>query len=451
MFTLLGTDAYPAFRLRQLEEAASRALGFPVSLQASWIYLLDAPAGLGDADVVRASDLLEAVGRASPREKGAVYVAPRKGTISPWSSKASDIFRSCGLGKLVRRVERAIVFKATRDGKPVPPKDLAPAFPALHDRMTEGVYDDLSDLFAAGEPKPGRVFDVLAEGRAAIEKANVELGLALYPDEIDYLADCCAKAGKNPTDTEIVMFGQVNSEHCRHKIFNASWTLDGTAEELSLFKMIRHTHASHPQGTLVAYSDNSGVIEGFRSEAFVRDPATRVYRFEEDQVDILMKVETHNHPTAISPFPGAATGVGGEIRDESATGVGSRSKCGICGFMVSNLRIPGHALPWERETSAPARLASPLAIMLEGPIGGAAFGNEFGRPQLCGFFRTFEAEADGRSWGYDKPIIRSAAPRCASASAAAPPARSCSAPTTRSWTSTPSSAATPRCSAAARR
>ncbi len=405
MFTLLGTDAYPAFRLRQLEEAASRALGFPVSLQASWIYLLDAPAGLGDADVVRASELLEAVGRASPREKGAVYVAPRKGTISPWSSKASDIFRSCGLGKLVRRVERAIVLKATRDGRPVPPAALAPAFPALHDRMTEGVYDDLSDLFAAGEPKPGRVFDVLAEGRAAIEKANVELGLALYPDEIDYLADCCAKAGKNPTDTEIVMFGQVNSEHCRHKIFNASWTLDGTAEELSLFKMIRHTHESHPQGTLVAYSDNSGVIEGFRSEAFVRDPATRAYRFEEDQVDILMKVETHNHPTAISPFPGAATGVGGEIRDESATGVGSRSKCGICGFMVSNLRIPGHALPWERETSAPARLASPLAIMLEGPIGGAAFGNEFGRPQLCGFFRTFEAEADGRSWGYDKPIM----------------------------------------------
>ena len=405
MFTLLGTEAYPEFRLRQLEEAASRALGAPTALDARWIYLLDAPAGLGDADVVRASDLLEAVGRASPREKGAVYVAPRKGTISPWSSKASDIFRSCGLGKLVRRVERAIVLKATRDGRPVPPAALAPAFPALHDRMTEGVYDDLSDLFAAGEPQPGRVFDVLAEGRAAIEKANVELGLALYPDEIDYLADCCAKAGKNPTDTEIVMFGQVNSEHCRHKIFNASWTLDGTAEELSLFKMIRHTHESHPQGTLVAYSDNSGVIEGFRSEAFVRDPATRAYRFEEDQVDILMKVETHNHPTAISPFPGAATGVGGEIRDESATGVGSRSKCGICGFMVSNLRIPGRWLPWEKPESAPARLASPLAIMLEGPIGGAAFGNEFGRPQLCGFFRTFEAEADGRSWGYDKPIM----------------------------------------------
>ena len=405
MLTLLGTDAYPEFRHHQLEASLSAALGAPTTLSAQWLYLLDAPAGLDDAGVVRASELLEAVGRASPREKGAVYVAPRKGTISPWSSKASDIFRSCGLGKLVRRVERAIVLRAFQDGRALPPDALAPAFPLLHDRMTEGVYDDLTDLFSVGEPKPGRVFDVLSEGRAAIEKANVELGLALYPDEIDYLADCCAKAGKNPTDTEIVMFGQVNSEHCRHKIFNASWTLDGTPEELSLFKMIRHTHAAHPQGTLVAYSDNSGVIEGFRSAAFVRDPATRAYRFEEDQVDILMKVETHNHPTAISPFPGAATGVGGEIRDEAATGVGSRSKCGICGFMVSHLRLPGHPMPWEKETSAPARLASPLSIMLEGPIGGASFGNEFGRPQLCGFFRTFEAEADGRSWGYDKPIM----------------------------------------------
>ena len=405
MFTLLGTAAHPPFRHAQLEEALAKALGAPVKLTAEFVYLLDAPAGLGDEQIVRASELLSAVGRAQPRERGFVFVSPRKGTISPWSSKASDIFRSCGLGKWVRRVERAVRVSVAKDGKPLAPDALAPAFPLLHDRMTEGVYDDLSDLFAASEPKPGRVFDVLAEGRAAIERANVELGLALYPDEIDYLADCYAKAGKNPTDTEIVMFGQVNSEHCRHKIFNASWTLDGTPQELSLFKMIRGTHAAHPQGTLLAYSDNSSVIEGFRSDAFVCDPATKRYVWQPDQVDILMKVETHNHPTAISPFPGAATGVGGEIRDEAATGVGSRSKCGICGFMVSHLRIPGHALPWEKETSAPARLASPLAIMTEGPIGGAAFGNEFGRPQLCGFFRTFEAEADGRFWGYDKPIM----------------------------------------------
>ena len=405
MFTLLGSAAHPPFRHAQLEEALAGALGAPVKLTAEFVYLLDAPVGLGDPEIVRASELLGAVGRAEPKEKGCVFVSPRKGTISPWSSKASDIFRSCGLGQWVRRVERAVRVRVEKDGRALAPDALAPAFPLLHDRMTEGVYDDLSDLFAASEPKPGRVFDVLAEGRAAIERANVELGLALYPDEIDYLADCYAKAGKNPTDTEIVMFGQVNSEHCRHKIFNASWTLDGTPEELSLFKMIRGTHAAHPQGTLLAYSDNSSVIEGFRSDAFVCDPATKRYVWQPDQVDILMKVETHNHPTAISPFPGAATGVGGEIRDEAATGVGSRSKCGICGFMVSHLRIPGYALPWEKDTSAPARLASPLAIMTEGPLGGAAFGNEFGRPQLCGFFRTFEAEADGRSWGYDKPIM----------------------------------------------
>ena len=405
MFTLLGTAAFPPFRHAQLEEALAKALGAPVKLSAEFVYLLDAPAGLGDEQIVRASELLGAVGRAEPKETGFVFVSPRKGTISPWSSKASDIFRSCGLGQWVRRVERAVRVSVEKDGKPLAPDALAPALPLLHDRMTEGVYDDLSDLFAASEPKPGRVFDVLAEGRAAIERANVELGLALYPDEIDYLADCYAKAGKNPTDTEIVMFGQVNSEHCRHKIFNASWTLDGTPQELSLFKMIRGTHAAHPDGTLLAYSDNSSVIEGFRSDAFVCDPDTKRYVWQPDQVDILMKVETHNHPTAISPFPGAATGVGGEIRDEAATGVGSRSKCGICGFMVSHLRIPGYPLPWEKDTSAPARLASPLAIMTEGPIGGAAFGNEFGRPQLCGFFRTFEAEADGRFWGYDKPIM----------------------------------------------
>ena len=405
MFTLLGTAAFPPFRHAQLQAALADAFGGPVSLAAEFVYLLDNAEKLSDEQIVRASELLGAVGRAAPRERDAAFVSPRKGTISPWSSKASDIFRSCGLGGAVRRVERAVRVRIEKDGKALAPAAMAPAFPLLHDRMTEGVYDDLSDLFAASEPKPGRTFDVLGEGRAAIERANLELGLALYPDEIDYLAENYAKAGKNPTDTEIVMFGQVNSEHCRHKIFNAEWTVDGEKKDLSLFKMIRGTHAAHPDGTLLAYSDNSSVIEGFRSDAFVCDPATKRYVYQPDQIDILMKVETHNHPTAISPFPGAATGVGGEIRDEAATGVGSRTKAGICGFMTSHLRIPGYPLPWEKETSAPARLASPLAIMTDGPIGGASFGNEFGRPQLCGFFRTFEAEADGRSWGYDKPIM----------------------------------------------
>jgi len=406
MFTLLGAAAFPDFKIAQLEKAVGETLGRKVSLSAEFVYLLDAAPEQDDETAVAVSELLDAVGRASPVEKDGLFVSPRKGTVSPWSSKATDIFRSCGLGAKVKRVERAVRFRASaEDGSAVPPEELAKAAPVLHDRMTEGLYADLSDLFDAGEPRPGRTYDVLGEGRAAIEKANVEMGLALSPDEIGYLADSFAKAGKNPTDTEIVMFGQVNSEHCRHKIFNAEWTIDGEKREKSLFGMIRGTHAAHPQGTLLAYSDNSSVIEGFREEEFVRDPASRVYGYRESPVDILMKVETHNHPTAISPFPGAATGVGGEIRDEAATGVGSRSSCGISGFMVSNLRIPGHPKPWEKDVSAPPRLASPLAIMTDGPLGGAAFGNEFGRPQLCGFFRTFEAEAAGRSWGYDKPIM----------------------------------------------
>ena len=405
MLALSGTDAFPEFRHVQLEKALSEALKTPVRLSAAWIYLLDTAGRLGDPEIVRASELLGAVGRAQLRQGGTFYVSPRKGTISPWSSKATDIFRSCGLGKLVRRVERAIAMQVLTKEGPVAPTRLGGAVHLLHDRMTEGVYADLGDLFAAGKPRPGKTYDVLGEGRAALERANVEMGLALYPDEIDYLTEACLKTGKNPTDTEIVMFGQVNSEHCRHKIFNASWTVDGQEAERSLFQMIRNTHKVTPDHTLVAYSDNSGVVEGFKNAAFACNPETHRYEFNEDQVDILMKVETHNHPTAISPFPGAATGVGGEIRDEAATGVGSRSKAGICGFMVSNLRIPGYGLPWEKPANASPRLATPLEIMTDGPIGGAAFGNEFGRPQLCGFFRTFETEAGGRDWGYDKPIM----------------------------------------------
>ncbi len=405
MFSLSGTDAYPEFRQNQLEKELSKELGDAVQVGATWIYLLDTRGRLSDEQILRASELLGAVGRAQSRQDGFVFIAPRKGTISPWSSKATDIFRSCGLGDAVIRVERAIRFQVIRKGKALTISDLAPAAGLFHDRMTEGVYTDLSDLFAEGVPKPGKEYDVLSEGRAALERANIEMGLALYPDEIDYLTECSRKAGKNPTDTEIVMFGQVNSEHCRHKIFGASWTIDGEEKEQSLFKMIKHTHAVTPDHTLVAYSDNSGVVEGFENQAFACDPETHRYAFTKDQVDILMKVETHNHPTAISPYPGAATGVGGEIRDEAATGIGSRTKAGICGFMVSNLRIPGYLLPWEKEVSAPARLATPLQIMTDGPIGGAAFGNEFGRPQLCGFFRSFEAMAGGRYWGYDKPIM----------------------------------------------
>ncbi len=402
---LRGSNAFPTFRLSQLEEAIASKLNQKIGVTAKFIYLLDAHSSLSEEDLKRTCELLSASDKASDSATNALYVSPRKGTISPWSSKASDIFHNCGLFG-IRRVERAIeILLDVGEGSFLSPELATPAFSVMHDRMTEGVYSDLSDFFAMSEPARGRTFDVLHEGVAALDKANKEMGLALSEDEIAYLAEAYTREGKNPTDTELVMFGQVNSEHCRHKIFNADWIIDGEKQETTLFKMIRHTHAMNPQGTLVAYSDNSGVIEGFKGQAFQCDASSHEYSFNEDQIDILMKVETHNHPTAISPFPGAATGVGGEIRDEAATGRGSKTKAGIAGFMTSNLRIPGYQLPWEQEESSPPRLASPLEIMKEGPIGGAAFGNEFGRPQLCGFFRTYEENCKGTAYGYNKPIM----------------------------------------------
>ena len=398
MTVLIGSNAYSPFRLDALREAIAKLapkLG-PVNIDAKWVYAIQ-PDGdsVSETDLARATTLLNAAGLCDGAD---FYVTPRKGTISPWSSKATDIFRNCGL-KSIARVERGIRYCVS---KPIPPK----AMSALYDRMTEGVYDDISDLFAEGEPKPGRTYDVLTKGVAAIREANEEIGLAISEQEMAYLADSFAKAGRNPTDTELVMFGQVNSEHCRHKIFGAEFIINGKKQPKSLFEMIKNTHKKRPQDTLSAYKDNSAVVTGFRTDIFAIDPKTNEYGFKKDTLDQLMKVETHNHPTAISPYPGAATGVGGEIRDEAATGSGSRSNAGICGFMVSDLHIPGFPQPWEREYAEfPKRLATPLAIMTEGPIGGAAFGNEFGRPQLTGFFRTYEGEAAGIYRGYHKPIM----------------------------------------------
>jgi len=412
---LAGTAAYSPFRL----DALRAALGAyapelkTAQIDARWVYAIQ-PEGDGpdEETLQRAALLLNAVGALEGKD-GMFFVTPRKGTISPWSSKATDIFRNCGL-KGIARVERGIRFAVS---PAVPPSALG----ALHDRMTEGVYTDLDDLFDQLPPKPGRTFDVLAQGVEAIRAANTELGLAISEPEMQYLADSFAAAGRNPTDTELVMFGQVNSEHCRHKIFGAKFIIDGKEMPNSLFGMIKNTHKKNGKGTLVAYKDNSSVVEGFETEMFMpqgdgrRSTAdnadvgrrmSNVYSFRKVQLDQLMKVETHNHPTAISPYPGAATGVGGEIRDEAATGSGSRTNAGICGFMVSDLHIPGYPQPWEREYAEfPKRLATPLAIMTEGPIGGAAFGNEFGRPQLTGFFRTYEGEAAGLYRGYHKPIM----------------------------------------------
>jgi phosphoribosylformylglycinamidine synthase len=400
MMLLIGSDAFSPFRLDALKNAMFKAGNDKkLSVSAKWVYAIELAEETIDAnDLKRASELLNASGPCPELCKNEVFVFPRKGTISPWSSKATDIFRNCSL-KSVKRVERGIKYTFSS-------AVAIESFSALYDKMTEGVYNDISDLFNIDNPRPGRSFDVLSRGVEAIREANEEMGLAISEKEMNYLADSFIKAGRNPTDTELTMFGQVNSEHCRHKIFGAEFVIDGKKKKYSLFEMIKNTHQKRPQDTLSAYKDNSSVIAGFKTDVFAINPENNGYSFKKDSLDQLMKVETHNHPTAISPYPGAATGVGGEIRDESATGRGSSTVAGICGFMVSNLRIPGFPQPWERiYADFPKRLASPLQIMTEGPIGGAAFGNEFGRPQLCGFFRTYEGEIAGELRGYHKPIM----------------------------------------------
>ena len=420
---LFGGDAHSKFRVDALRAALSKASPAfaDAGIDAKWVYAIQ-PDGAGpDEETLARAALLLNAGPGSvsdvPQCARAFFVTPRKGTISPWSSKATDIFRNCSLGGIAR-VERGIRYAISG----VSAEDLSPqALNALHDRMTEGVYESIDDIFECPPPRPGRTYDVMSKGVDAIREANAEIGLAISEQEMQYLADSFRAAGRNPTDTELTMFGQVNSEHCRHKIFGAEFTINGKKMPDSLFGMIKNTHKKHGKGTLVAYKDNSSVVEGFETEMFgpygdsrrsSSDSAdagrrmSNVYKFRKVQLDQLMKVETHNHPTAISPFPGAATGVGGEIRDEAATGSGSRTHAGICGFMVSDLHIPGFPQPWEREYAEfPRRLATPLAIMTEGPLGGAAFGNEFGRPQLTGFFRTYEGEAAGLYRGYHKPIM----------------------------------------------
>lgn len=347
-------------------------------------------------------------------------VVPRLGTVSPWASKASDIAHNCGLPQ-VRRIERGIRYtiKPTRGllgSQSLDAFQLEQLAACLHDRMTETVVDERFDgsaLFTSLPGKPMQTIDVMGRGRAALEDANRELGLALSDDEIEYLDDSFRQLGRNPTDVELMMFAQANSEHCRHKIFNASWVIDGVEQPNTLFGMIRATHAAQPEGTIVAYSDNAAVMAGGAARVFYAGVSTdentsgaTAYAGHDAVMHTLMKVETHNHPTAIAPFPGAATGAGGEIRDEGATGRGSKPKAGLTGFTVSNLRFADAIEPWEAEDyGLPDRIASPLDIMIEGPIGGAAFNNEFGRPNLLGYFRSYEQTAADTRWGYHKPIM----------------------------------------------
>ncbi|MFO7286862.1 MAG: phosphoribosylformylglycinamidine synthase [Gammaproteobacteria bacterium] len=412
MLQLAGPTAETAFRLAKLTARLRERVPAIRGVDARFVHFVHLERALEPAER-RVLDALLAYGErtgADRRDEGGqrleFYVVPRLGTISPWASKATDIARMCSLP--VHRIERGRIVTVWAE-RALEPGDAARIGPLLHDRMTETLLDAApteSMLFGAHAPRAGTRIDVLGAGRAALERANAELGLALADAEIDYLVEQFSSLGRNPTDVELMMFAQVNSEHCRHKVFNASWIIDGEPAEKSLFQMIRNTHAVSPGGVLTAYADNAAVLEGPDAEWWFPDPETGIYRGVREPAHLVVKVETHNHPTAISPFPGAATGAGGEIRDESATGRGARPKAGLVGFTVSHLEIPGWEQPWEaRSPGRPGRIASPLSIMIEGPIGAAQFNNEYGRPSLAGYFRTCLLEADGEWRGYHKPIM----------------------------------------------
>ncbi len=402
---LRGGAAHSPARLSRLKTALGETLPKLQDIAAEFWFFVEVSAPLADEECRRLFELLAVSDVGAGPDGTLLLIVPRLGTISPWSSKASDIAHQCGFDKVVR-VERGVAYTLRHKGG-LDQRHFSEILPLLHDRMTESVLQSVEAadaLFHHYAPQPLASVDILSGGRAGLEKANVELGLALSDDEIDYLLDNFLRIGRNPTDVELMMFAQANSEHCRHKIFNADWVIDAKPMDKTLFGMIRETHAAHPQGTVVAYSDNASVIEGGVCDRLYPD-ASGQWSHHEELTHILAKVETHNHPTAISPFPGAATGAGGEIRDEGATGRGSRPKAGLTGFSVSNLRIPDFLQPWEKPYGRPERIASALDIMIEGPIGGAAFNNEFGRPNLAGYFRTFEQEVMGEVRGYHKPIM----------------------------------------------
>ena len=410
MLILRGAPALSAFRHGKLLEQVSQKVPAVTGLYAEFAHFADLKADL-DTEQLQVLDRLLKYGPSVPVQEpvGRLFlVVPRFGTISPWASKATDIAHNCGLAN-VDRLERGIAYYVQGELTDAQAADIAAV---LHDRMTQRVLDRLQDasaLFSHAQPRPMTSVDVLGGGRAALEAANVSLGLALAEDEIDYLVTSFQGLARNPNDIELMMFAQANSEHCRHKIFNASWDIDGQAQEKSLFGMIKNTYQMHGEGVLSAYKDNAAVIVGNEAGRFFPNPETGEYAAVREPMHILMKVETHNHPTAIAPFPGASTGSGGEIRDEGATGRGSKPKAGLNGFTVSNLNIPGFEQPWEKPYGKPERIVTPLDIMIEGPLGGAAFNNEFGRPALTGYFRTFEQAVNSPRGeevrGYHKPIM----------------------------------------------
>ena len=413
MLQLRGAPALSAFRSQRLLNQLQAVTPSITGIYAEYLHLAEVKSELSSDELQLLESLLDYGPKGEQLElSGELFlVVPRLGTQSPWSSKATDIAHNCGLTQ-IERLERGVAYYLTSQ-QTLTSGEQAAAASLLHDRMTETLLNDIASakqLFRHESPRPLASVDILGGGREALVKANQDLGMALADDEIDYLVTSFTDLGRNPNDVELMMFAQANSEHCRHKIFNADWTIDGEDSPHSLFGMIRNTHKVSPEGVLSAYSDNSSVIEGYSAPRFFPQPENYSWQPVEEAVHILMKVETHNHPTAIAPYAGAATGAGGEIRDEGATGIGSKPKAGLTGFTVSNLRIPGYTQVWEAEDyGKPERIVTALDIMLEGPLGGAAFNNEFGRPNITGYLRTYEENALGLNGierrGYHKPIM----------------------------------------------
>jgi phosphoribosylformylglycinamidine synthase len=412
MLQLPGGLALSDFRKNKLLTSLQTVVPAITEIQANYMHFVDVDKTL-DSDAKAVLDSLLHTESQAPTlnsNESLFLVIPRPGTISPWASKATDIAHNCGLSD-VRRIERGILYHVVSDNS-LDTAEWQAISALLHDRMTESVFSDIEEaqrLFYQSEPAPLSSIDILTGGSEALRKANTDLGLALAEDEIDYLVENFKTMNRNPTDVELMMFAQANSEHCRHKIFNADWVIDGKEQKKSLFSMIRNTHEKNPGGVLSAYHDNSAVMKGSKAGRFFAEPQSHQYEYHEEDIHILMKVETHNHPTAIAPFPGAATGSGGEIRDEGATGRGSKPKAGLSGYSVSNLKIPASPQVWETDFGKPGRIVSALDIMIEAPIGAAAFNNEFGRPNICGYFRTYEEKVSSFGGeevrGYHKPIM----------------------------------------------
>lgn len=407
MLKLRGANALTNFRREKLLKSIKQKVPGVLDLQAEYLHFIDLNKPLTKKQSTILKRLLEYGHHLESRPKGKLFlVTPRFGTISPWSSKATDIVHNCGLVN-VSRVERGTAFYIVANSS-LSKAQIEVIGNLIHDRMTQTVVNSLQEvkkLFIQNKPRPCEVIDVLQKGKKALLQANANLGLALATDEVDYLAESFMNLKRNPTDVELMMFAQANSEHCRHKIFNADWVVDGVDQKETLFQMIKNTYKKNKRNVLSAYSDNAAVIRGTKAKRFFADTKYHSYGYTDENIDILIKVETHNHPTAIAPFPGAATGSGGEIRDEAAVGKGAKSKAGLTGFSVSNLNIPGFRQPWEKHYGTSPRNSTALEIMIDGPLGGAGYNNEFGRPNTTGYFRTYEQEINNQVWGYHKPIM----------------------------------------------